>query len=385
MRDLTPDMPARSYLSIKDLSTRYGSFTALRDISFDIQEGEFVCFLGPSGCGKTTLLRTIAGLTQQSDGRIWLAGRDISNLPVSQRDFGIVFQSYALFPNLTVAANVGYSLVGDRTFSRQARVQRVHELLTLVGLADAGEKYPAQLSGGQQQRVALARALCNSPGLLLLDEPLSALDAQVRQRLRLEIKALQSRLGVTTILVTHDQEEALTMADRIVVMNDSVIEQIGSPQDIYYRPASPFVASFIGAMNMLEAEVSSARDFIVNGARLAAGQQSDRFSPGGCVTLCIRPEDIRLLRSGEQAGNAFDVRISTVEFLGTLFRCEVTSVDGAGPDLVIALPASIVQDVALTPGMQIRVALPSDKFRIFPHQGNEAENAQDNSKGALPL
>ena len=253
-------MPAQSYLSIRDLSTRYGSFTALREISFDIQEGEFVCFLGPSGCGKTTLLRTIAGLTKQSEGQIWLAGRDISDLPVAERDFGIVFQSYALFPNLTVAANVGYSLVGDPTYSRQARAQRVHELLTLVGLADAGEKYPAQLSGGQQQRVALARALCNSPGLLLLDEPLSALDAQVRQRLRLEIKALQSRLGVTTILVTHDQEEALTMADRIVVMNNSVIEQIGSPQDIYYRPASPFVASFIGAMNMLDAEVSALGD-----------------------------------------------------------------------------------------------------------------------------
>jgi iron(III) transport system ATP-binding protein len=226
--------------------------------------------------------------------------------------------------------------------------------------------------------------LCNSPGLLLLDEPLSALDAQVRQRLRLEIKALQSRLGVTTILVTHDQEEALTMADRIVVMKDSVIEQIGSPQDIYYRPASPFVASFIGAMNMLEAEVSSARDFIVNEARLAAGQQSDRFSPGGRVTLCIRPEDIRLLRSDDQASNAFDVRISTVEFLGTLFRCEVIPADGAGPDLVIALPASTVQDIALTPGMRVRVALPSDKFRIFPHPGNEAENMQDHSKGTFP-
>ncbi len=372
-------MPAQSYLSIRDLSTRYGSFTALREISFDIQEGEFVCFLGPSGCGKTTLLRTIAGLTKHSEGQIWLAGRDISDLPVAERDFGIVFQSYALFPNLTVAANVGYSLVGDPTYSRQARAQRVHELLTLVGLADAGEKYPAQLSGGQQQRVALARALCNSPGLLLLDEPLSALDAQVRQRLRLEIKALQSRLGVTTILVTHDQEEALTMADRIVVMNNSVIEQIGSPQDIYYRPASPFVASFIGAMNMLDAEVSALGDFIVNGLRLTTGQQSDHLRPGGRVTLCIRPEDVRLLKSGEQAGNGFDVRISTVEFLGTLFRCEVTSVTGTGPDLTVSLPAEIAQNVALAPGMQIRVALPSDKFRIFLHQGNEAENAQDHS------
>ncbi|HLM15545.1 MAG TPA: ATP-binding cassette domain-containing protein, partial [Reyranella sp.] len=195
------------HLEVRNLSKRYGDFTALDDISLDIAEGEFVCFLGPSGCGKTTLLRAIAGLDPQSSGTIHQKGRDISALPPAKRDFGIVFQSYALFPNLTVTDNVGYGLV-SRRLKRTDIVKRVDELLALVGLPDSGPKYPAQLSGGQQQRVALARALATSPGLLLLDEPLSALDARVRLRLRHEIKALQRTLGVTTIMVTHDQEEA---------------------------------------------------------------------------------------------------------------------------------------------------------------------------------
>ena len=369
--------PPRPFLAIRSLITRFGDFVALRDIDFDIAEGEFVCFLGPSGCGKTTLLRTIAGLTRQSEGEIWLDGRNISDLPVAERDFGIVFQSYALFPNLTVAANVGYSLAGDRRYTRAARAARVRELLELVGLPDAGEKYPAQLSGGQQQRVALARALCNSPGLLLLDEPLSALDAMVRQRLRLEIKALQSRLGVTTILVTHDQEEALTMADRIVVMNDSVIEQIGTPQDIYYRPASPFVAGFIGAMNMLDAHVDGSGKLVVRGLPLAAEVKPHR---GNRVTVCIRPEDIRLLKPGEPAENTLDVRIATVEFLGSLFRCETVPVDGIGPSLAVELPTAIIQDLDLRPGMQIRIALPAAKLRIFPHHENAPKTSQVSSK-----
>src|SRR5882724_2835944 len=202
------------FLRIRNLSKRFGQFTALKDISLDVKPGDFVCFLGPSGCGKTTLLRAIAGLDPQNDGMIEIAGRDVSRLPPAARDFGIVFQSYALFPNLSVAANVGYGLVNRRT-GRAALDARVAELLALVGLTEHGTKYPVQLSGGQQQRVALARALATSPGLLLLDEPLSALDAKVRVHLRHEVKQLQRRLGVTTIMVTHDQEEALTMADRI--------------------------------------------------------------------------------------------------------------------------------------------------------------------------
>ncbi len=246
---------ASSFLRVRGLVKRFGAFTALKDISLDVMNGEFVCFLGPSGCGKTTLLRSIAGLDPQNEGTIEIAGRDVSHLPPAARDFGIVFQSYALFPNLTAAANIAYGLVNQRK-SRDAIDARTRELLALVGMSDQGKKYPVQLSGGQQQRVALARAIATAPGLLLLDEPLSALDARVRLRLRDEIKSLQRRLGVTTIMVTHDQEEALAMADRIVVMNQGVIEQVGTPSEIYRKPATAFVADFVGSMTFLDAIVS---------------------------------------------------------------------------------------------------------------------------------
>jgi iron(III) transport system ATP-binding protein len=216
------------FLCIQNVTKKFGGFTALRSISLDISEGEFICFLGPSRCGKTTLLRAIAGLDIQTSGTIFQDGRDISALPPSERDFGIVFQSYALFPNLTVYKNVAYGLE-TRRMKRVDVNRRVHELLTMVGLPDQGQKYPSQLSGGQQQRIALARALAPSPGLLLLDEPLSALDARVRIHLRNEIKVLQRRLGITTVMVTHDQDEALSMADRIVVMDHGVIVQVGPP------------------------------------------------------------------------------------------------------------------------------------------------------------
>ena len=256
------------YLRIERLTKQFGAFAALKDISLDIFPGEFVCFLGPSGCGKTTLLRAIAGLDIQTSGRIFQGNKEISTLPASRRDFGIVFQSYALFPNLTVAANVGYGLVSRGLPKVEIRT-RVEELLRLVGLPDAGRKYPAQLSGGQQQRIAVARALALSPGLLLLDEPLSALDARVRTYLRSEIRRLHLRLGVTTIMVTHDQEEALTMADRIVVMNHGVIEQIGTPTEVYRKPASAFVADFVGTTNFLPGVVVDARHVRFSGIDLA--------------------------------------------------------------------------------------------------------------------
>lgn len=243
-----PAPQLQPYLSIRNVSKKFGSFTALENISLVISRGEFVCFLGPSGCGKTTLLRAIAGLDIQTSGTILQDGKDISTLPVGKRDFGIVFQSYALFPNLTVSDNVAYGL-RNRRYPRRDIAARVNELLQLVGLPEQARKYPAQLSGGQQQRVAIARALALSPGLLLLDEPLSALDARVRARLRGELRDLQQRLGITTIMVTHDQEEALTMADRIVVMHQGRIDQVDTPAQIYARPATPFVADFIGKMN----------------------------------------------------------------------------------------------------------------------------------------
>ncbi|MFM8991469.1 MAG: ATP-binding cassette domain-containing protein, partial [Alphaproteobacteria bacterium] len=274
-----------SFLRIERLTKRFGSFTALDSVDLEIRPREFVCFLGPSGCGKTTLLRAIAGLDAQSEGRIWQAGREISSLPPSERDFGIVFQSYALFPNLSVRDNVGYGL-RSRGQGRAAIDARVGELLELVGLPGSGAKYPSQLSGGQQQRVALARALATSPGLLLLDEPLSALDARVRARLRHEVRGLQRRLGITTIMVTHDQEEALTMADRIVVMNHGTIEQVGTPQEVYGRPATPFVAAFVGTMTYPAGHVAGPGRVALGGLSLACDTGS--LAQGQAVQACLR-------------------------------------------------------------------------------------------------
>src|SRR5689334_4118492 len=240
---------AADFLELAGIRKEFGEFVALHDIDLGVHAGEFLCLLGPSGCGKTTLLRIVAGLEVQTAGRIVQNGRDISRLPPMDRDYGIVFQSYALFPNLSVADNVAYGLVNRKQPKAQI-AQRVEELLKLVGLPGSGPKFPAQLSGGQQQRIALARALATSPGLLLLDEPLSALDAIVRVHLRQEIRSLQRKLGVTTIMVTHDQEEALSVADRIVVMNQGAIEQVGTPMQVYREPATPFVADFVGKANV---------------------------------------------------------------------------------------------------------------------------------------
>src|SRR5690606_23490561 len=269
-----------SSLRIRGVAKRFGAFTALRDIDLDVASGEFVCFLGPSGCGKTTLLRAIAGLDRQNEGKIEIGGEDVSNAPPAERDFGIVFQSYALFPNLTVADNIAYGLVNRRASKAEIRA-RVGELLALVGLPEQGAKYPIQLSGGQQQRVALARALATSPGLLLLDEPLSALDARVRVHLREQICDLQRRLGVTTIMVTHDQEEALTMADRIVVMNQGVIEQIGTPDEIYRRPSTAFVADFVGKMNFFHGTMAGPNRVAVAGVSLVC--DDDRGAAAGAT------------------------------------------------------------------------------------------------------
>ncbi|MFT5006570.1 MAG: iron(III) transport system ATP-binding protein, partial [Paracoccaceae bacterium] len=267
VQDVTP--PQNIYLSIEGLWKMFGDFIALKNISLQVIESEFLCFLGPSGCGKTTLLRAIAGLDLQTSGQIAQAGKDVSNLPPSERDFGIVFQSYALFPNLTIERNIAYGLENQGR-SKAEVAARVTELLELVGLPDQGKKYPAQLSGGQQQRIALARAIATSPGLLLLDEPLSALDAKVRVHLRHEVKELQRKLGVTTIMVTHDQEEALSMADRIVVMNHGTIEQVGTPLEIYREPATLFVADFIGAMNQMPAVAGPAGALVVGSKSLTS-------------------------------------------------------------------------------------------------------------------
>jgi iron(III) transport system ATP-binding protein len=351
------------HLRVGAVTKRFGAFTALDDVSLAVEKGKLVCFLGPSGCGKTTLLRVIAGLETQDAGSIEIAGRDVSHLPPAQRDFGIVFQSYALFPNLTVRQNVGYGLVNRRKGRRQI-AERVAELLELVGMPEQGAKYPAQLSGGQQQRVALARALASSPSLLLLDEPLSALDARVRVRLRDEIKTLQRRLGLTTIMVTHDQEEALAMADRIVVMNRGKVEQIGPPADIYARPATAFVADFVGAMNMVQAQIVGPGQVRVGAMELACDGLGRR-SPGECVTLGLRPEEVRIRGVEADAPNAIPVTVALIDFLGAF--CRATLRPTVGRDLVILcdFSANAMRDLGIREGQALTVALPPDLMRVF--------------------
>lgn len=354
------------HLSIRNLTKTYGAFTALKSVSLDVHAGELVCFLGPSGCGKTTLLRAVAGLDLHDEGRIEMGGQDVSHLPPSARDFGIVFQSYALFPNLTVAANIGYGLV-NRRLPRAKVKARVDELLELVGLPDQGAKYPAQLSGGQQQRVALARALATSPSLLLLDEPLSALDARVRVRLRDEVKALQRRLGVTTILVTHDQEEALAMADRIVVMNHGAIEQVGTPPEIYADPASAFVADFIGHMNFLDAEIAGPEHARLGSVTLRSTNVGGRSS-GTRVKLGLRPEEIRVRGVGPDAENTLSAHVAMLDYLGAFCRATLDIDAAPGLQLLADFSANAVRDLGIREGHALTVALPPECLRVFSHE-----------------
>ncbi|WP_417420914.1 putative 2-aminoethylphosphonate ABC transporter ATP-binding protein [Halomonas sp.] len=359
---LTADMPTAAtsttpHLRLDDVTKCFGSFMALDNIALEIQEGEFICFLGPSGCGKTTLLRTIAGLAQQSSGTLIQRGKDISTLSPQARDFGIVFQSYALFPNLTVFDNVAYGL-RNRRADRTRINERVAELLTLVNLSGSEKKYPAALSGGQQQRVALARALATEPGLLLLDEPLSALDARVRGHLRRQIKALQARLGVTTIMVTHDQEEALTMADRIVVMNHGVIEQVGTPNEIYHQPASAFVAAFIGTMNFLDVTVNSASHVMLAATSLSC--QPHRLAVGEVARLAVRPEAIALTReAGMLTGE-----ITDIEFLGACQRVTLSLVE-ASQTLVVDVPSRDSCALELHVGQALGAHIPAEAARLY--------------------
>jgi len=350
------------FLEIRGIRKEFGSFVALKGVSLEVRQGELICFLGPSGCGKTTLLRVIAGLEVQTAGEIRQAGRDISRLPPMERDYGIVFQSYALFPNLSVADNVAYGLV-NRRMPRAARAARVKELLELVGLPDSGAKFPAQLSGGQQQRIAIARALATSPGLLLLDEPLSALDARVRVRLRGEIRSLQQRVGITTILVTHDQEEALSMADRIVVMKEGQIEQIGTPPEIYGRPATPFVADFVGKTNLLPA-TRMGDDRVQVGEQRFQCPAMNGIANGAALNLFFRPEDVTVRGVDSATPNSAAAVVEKVEFLGAFSRITFR-LNGIDQALTADLSLNDMAEFHPKPGDTLRVAIPADRLRIF--------------------
>jgi iron(III) transport system ATP-binding protein len=352
-----------AYLSLRNIHKSFGNFEALKQVDLDVFSGELVCFLGPSGCGKTTLLRIIAGLEVQSQGRLEQGGRDISRLPPAERDYGIVFQSYALFPNLSVADNVGYGLV-NRRLPKAHIAQRVEELLALVGLPGSAGKFPSQLSGGQQQRIALARALAMQPGLLLLDEPLSALDALERVRLRQEIRSLQKQLGVTTVMVTHDQEEALSVADRIVVMNHGVIEQVGSPTDIYREPASAFVADFVGKVNVLPGRIEGGRlnvgQWSVGGDEVPAAQ-----GRSGAVKVYLRPEDIRA-RVGAGADAALvQGRIEKIEFLGAFCHVHVQAPQLSPRPLVVYLSLNFLAEQGLRQGSDLTLGLMPERIKLF--------------------
>ncbi len=351
------------HLEVCGVAKRFGAFSALADVSLAVEPGKLVCFLGPSGCGKTTLLRVIAGLESQDAGSITIAGRDVSRLPPAQRDFGIVFQSYALFPNLSVAQNVAYGLVNQRQTRAKIKA-RVAEMLALVGLSEQGAKYPIQLSGGQQQRVALARALATSPSLLLLDEPLSALDARVRVRLRDEIKALQRRLGVTTVMVTHDQEEALAMADDIVVMNHGRVEQIGTPTEVYGRPATAFVADFVGEMNMLDGVVLAPDRVGVGSLTLTSTNLQGRAA-GEQVRLGVRPEEVRVRDLQRGAANSMQVSVAQLDFLGAFWRATLRLVQEPQRLLRADFSINAMRDLGIGVGQTLTVALPPESLRAF--------------------
>jgi iron(III) transport system ATP-binding protein len=351
-------------VALEGIAKKFGQVVALHGVSLAVAEGEFVCFLGPSGCGKTTLLRIIAGLERQNAGVVRILGRDVSSLPPSQRNYGIVFQSYALFPNLTAARNVGYGLEARRAAKADA-ARRVDELLDLVGLRVHRDRYPAQLSGGQQQRVALARALAPSPALLLLDEPLSALDARVRQGLRHEMKALQRRLGITTIMVTHDQEEALTMADRIVVMNHGGVEQIGTPIEVYTEPSSLFVARFVGQMNFLPATSDPRPGWARVGTLVLRHRPAPPTAPGAPLTLGIRPEEIEVGPSLRSADNRIVGRVASIQFLGAFTRLALTLTEPTVPVLQCDVSVGGFADAGIKEGMELAVALAPSSLRVF--------------------
>jgi putative spermidine/putrescine transport system ATP-binding protein len=311
------------FLRLEGVSKRFGNNTVVRGVDLSFKKGEFVTLLGPSGCGKTTLLRMIAGFERPTEGAIFVEDRDITNVPPNQRKIGMVFQSYALFPNMRVSENIGFGLkiAGQ---PREQQRSRVHEMLALIGLPELGHRYPFELSGGQQQRVALARAIAPSPRMLLLDEPLSALDAKIRLSLREEIRSIQRELGITTVFVTHDQEEALSMSDRVVVMNEGRVEQVGTPFDIYNYPHSRFVASFVGTLNIVDATVvdPDRGRITVDGQEIATTKGVIDARPGEVRSIALRPEAIFLSSAGEGA-NTMQGEIDEVSFLGAIVRVRV--------------------------------------------------------------
>lgn len=359
---------ARPAVELKALVKTFGAVVAVDGIDLTVYEGEFLSLLGPSGCGKTTTLNLIAGFVEPTRGRVLIDGEDVTGRPAYQRDLGMVFQNYALFPHMTVFDNIAFGL-RTRGVPRREIERRVSEALALVRLEGREGAWPSQLSGGMQQRVALARALVFKPRVLLLDEPLAALDKKLREEMRWELREIQRAVGITTIFVTHDQQEALSLSDRIAVMERGRIEQTGTPREIYERPATRFVADFIGGSNVLPVRVVAAREgeaeveLLGVGRLLVRGAGAGRIpAPGSDVELLIRPERVALVAPTSREPNTFPGRVVRVTYLGS--QTEVRVEVGSGRRILLTLDEHR-SPVPLTEGGEVRVYLPEDAFLVL--------------------
>lgn len=350
-------------LVLENLSKYFGSLVAVQDVDLVIEPGEFICFLGPSGCGKTTLLRIITGFEQQTSGDVIYDGKVINDVIPQKRDFGIVFQSYALFPNMTVYQNVAFGLK-MRKMPKKLIDERVSEILQLVGLTEWESHYPSQLSGGQQQRVALGRAIAIKPRVLLLDEPLSALDAKIRVRLRTVIKKLQEELGITLIYVTHDQEEALALADRVVIMRDGAIRQIGTPWEIYKEPKTSFIAEFVGTSNFIAGKKKNGK---VQFGRLELAVSNLDDTDSETVYLAIRPENIEWVDETISAehylpSNVVEVEAVVIIFLGAIVRITFILEE---EEMIVDIPEKEFEKINLKRKDKFKLYFPPDAFHVY--------------------
>lgn len=359
-------------LELKGISKSFGSTVVVREIDLQVGQSEFICLLGASGCGKTTLLRIICGIESSDQGRVLYRGQDITAWSPAQRRFGIVFQSYALFPNLTVVNNITYGLTG---MTRERQISRAHEMLELVGLAALGERYPAQLSGGQQQRIALARALAPSPSILLLDEPLSALDAQVRHTLRSELKRIQRELNIPVVMVTHDQQEAMELADTVMLMNQGQIEQRGTPRQLYGKPQSQHVAQFIGRTNILQAtqelgDEASSQMRVGQALLHVDTEPAVRLNDSNQICLMIRPEHIqilshaRLLHEHDAPRNQYNAIVEDIVYSGASESIKI-HVPYLNTSLSVECLVALEDSTGFAIGQACSVFLPPNRLHVL--------------------